>query len=51
MWPSQNANQKKNKKAVVLEQYSDDDEDEGDDVDWLNLPVKKPFVTKEAKPV
>ena len=51
MWPSQNANQKKNKKSVVLEQYSDDDEEEGDDIDWLNLPLKKPIVTKEAKPM
>ena len=50
MWPSKNK-EKKNKKQVVLEQYSDDDGNDGDDIDWLNLPVKKPAVSKKEKPV
>lgn len=49
MWPSKNK-EKKNKKQVVLEQYSDDDGNDGD-IDWLNLPVKKPAVSKKEKPV
>ena len=41
-WPSQN-DKKKKKDDIVLEKYDDnDDEDAGDDIDWLNLPVKKP---------
>lgn len=45
MWPSQNKeiNLKKKKPIsnIVLETYSDNDDDEGE-IDWLNLPVKKP---------
>ena len=53
MWRSKNKNnnQKKNKKLVVLEKYSDDNEDDdGAEIDWLNLPVNKPVIAKKEKP-
>lgn len=42
---------KKTKKDIVLEKFSDDNEDDGDDIDWLNLPVKKPVEIKKEKPI
>ena len=50
MWPSKNKEKKSKKAPVVLEDYSDDNENDGEEIDWLNLPVKKPVLKKFEKP-